>query len=359
MGIKSVLTRILPAAATSFALSAGGAWADPLSYNGFNLDAMGLHKSAALPVEPASSLFDLTFNTGGKQMPPTLQPNSLILFPILNASWASSAYDASGHKYSTGGITSNAEILRVVYTYPAWAQPANPHFRLFSDYIMPVMVNVHANFAGNTGAGVGGGSIGDISWAPIALFTLGYNSPNVTFSNCYDFVINFPVGSYSKDKEFNVGSNEYSFTMLLNPIFTFPKLNNFYVESQLHYTHVIGQNNDFRVVGSENLTAFLTGVPTSSYKTGDLFTANFDTAYPITDKLTFGPTFSVMDQLSNDQWNGQTVHNSGIFALGAGVSMQYQLKPLTFRVKYSRSFSVRNMPQYNVVWAEFSLPFRL
>jgi hypothetical protein len=341
--------------------SSGSALAGPLTYNGINLDAMGLHKSSALPGEPGAGLLGLTFNTGGVQAPPRFPANAILFFAIESAQWASSSYDAEGHKiHGAGGVAANAELLRFVYIYPDALQPNNPHLMLASDLVIPVMVNVHANIGDNSGIGAGGSGIGDIIWTPIALATMGYNSPSFTFFNLYDPLIEFPVGPYSRNKIFNVGNNEYTFAFLTNPVITFPKLNNLFFQSQLQYTHTLVGNNDFRLGGSPQLTAELSGTPTATYATGDLLTINSDLIFPITPKLNMGPTFSWMDQLTNDRWNNKTVKNSGIFALAAGVTMQYRVTPfLALRFRYLRSFDNRNMPQYNVVFADLAMPFLL
>jgi hypothetical protein len=343
-------------------LTVDAAQADPLLYRGVNLESTyGLHKSSTLPGDPGASFFGVTEVSGGKTLPANIPGNSLFFLPGETANWASGSYDASGHRIkSSGGVTSNVESLRFIYVYPNFMQPANPHFRITSDLIVPVMVNVHANVPGNTGAGNGGGGTGDILWAPLAFVVGGEGNENVKWSNYSGVWFNFPSGHFSSSDTFNVGSNEYAFMLIEDPILIFPHLAGMYWNTQIDYAQVIRANNDFVVKANPAETALITGQPVSTYQTGKLLAINTDILFHVTPKLAIGPEFSMLDQLSNDTWNGSPVQNSGQFALGAGFGINYVLAHhIDVQVKYLRSFDVRNMPRYNVVIAKLGIPFEL
>jgi hypothetical protein len=140
----------------------------------------------------------------------------------------------------------------------------------------------------------------------------------------------------------------------------FPKVNNLFWEIDYEYIHALRGNNQFVVGASPELTTLLTGGPNSTYTTGDINFVTNDVNYFVTPKLAIGPAFAMMTQLTNDTWNGADVKNSGEFALAAGFSFQYKIVPgVNAQVKYMRTFDVRNMPQYNIVWAQLSFPFEL
>ncbi len=345
------------AAALSFSGAAHGA---QLSYRGMNLEAMGIYKGDGLPTDPGTSLYGLTFDTGFSQIPTGLPGNTLLFFGIEAADWSNGTYDANGHRVpNVTGISSNAEIARFLYVFPDALQPYNPHVRLISDLVVPIMANVHVNASSPGepgGLGVGGASIGDISWAPVGFLFTGIGNSDIQFSTYLSALVDFPSGSYSNRDVFNIGSNEYSMTFLANPIITFPKLNNLYWDTEFQFTKVLRGNNNFLVGASPSLTAKITGANTSDYTNGSLLTINTDLLLPVTKNLAIGPSFSVLDQVSNDRWNGHAVENSGEFSMGAGFGFQYRFQKINFQVKYLRSFDVRNMPSYNTVWAQFSIP---
>ncbi len=336
------------------------AQAKDLSYKHINLDAAGIHKGVALPSDPGTSLFGLTFVTGAEGLPEHLPTNALLLFPITDSQWANGSYDASGNKVEgVGNISANALILRGLYIWPKSLQPSSRHWMLSSDFVLPAMVNIHVN-AGAPGTpkglGVGGSSVGDISFAPVALVFKGYNYPSITVSGYIGLLINFPTGSYSKNNAFNVGSNEYSFTFLTNPIITFPHLN-LYWDQELQYTHTTIGNGSFVLDANPAANELYTGKPISRYTTGDLLTYNSDLLYKVSETLAVGPSMAVMSQLSNDKWNHVTVKNSKQYSLAVGLGLQYKRGPISFQVKYLDSVDAKNGPRYNTVWAQLSIPF--
>lgn len=346
-------------AAAACLLTAGMAVAGPLTYEGVNLQQMGIFKSVALPGDPQTALYGLTFDTGFHQIPEDIPGGTLLLFPLEDMLWASGTQDSSGHKVpGVGSISSTAEILRPFTILPQALQPADPHFKLGFDLIVPAMVTVHSDANGPVGSGVGGSSVGDIS-AGLGMLLLGFGNSAVKFSGDVEAVFDFPTGSYNDQHIFNVGSNEFAISALGVSILTFPTLNNLYSSTLLEFTHTISGNSDFVIGASSGLNQLLTGRASGTYTTGDLFTINTDLLYPVTPTLAIGPSLAVEDQLSDDTWNGATVHNSGQFAAGAGVGFQYRRPGINFQVKYINTFSAENMPKYNVIWAQFSLPFAL
>lgn len=358
--MKNTVVRALLISCVAQLILSVTAQAGQLTYRGINLQSLGIYKSSALPSDPGTSLYGLTFVTGFSDIPSGIPGNTLELFPIAGTNWSSGTYDSDGNKVQgVGKITATAEILRFLYVYPDALQPANTHIRLASDFVLPALVNVHVNIGGNSGSGLGGGNIGDISWAPIAVLFTGYGNSNVHFSTYLGALFNLPTGSYSENSAFNIGSNEYSMTVLANPIVTFPNFDHLFLDTEFQYTHTIRGNNRFRIGGNEAATLKLVGAPSSTYSTGDLFTINADVLVPVTPRLALGPSFAVLDQLTNDTWSGSTVSNSGEFLLGAGFGLQYRFNGINFQVKYLRSFHARNTPRYNTVWAQFSVPFGL
>jgi hypothetical protein len=156
-----------------------------------------------------------------------------------------------------------------------------------------------------------------------------------------------------------MGNNEYFTTFYTNEVVNFTNLNNLFWDVQMHYTKVLRGNNDFELGASPTLTELVTGHPVSRYKHGDLFDFSMDLLYPVTKSLAIGPSYSVLDQVTNDTWNGSTVKNSGEFGMAAGFGGQYRLPLGDVQLKYLRSFSVRNMPAYNIFIAKLVIPFFL
>lgn len=353
--------RVVKFAAKSMAayfVSAGMALAGPLTYQGVNLEQMGLYKSAGLPGDIQVGLYGSTFDTGFHVIPEDIQGGTILLFPIEGMLWASGTQDSSGHKVpGIGSISSTAENIRPFTVLPDSMQPANPHFKMGFDMIIPAMVTVHSDAHGPVGEGIGGSGLGDISTGP-AVLIVGYGNSYVRFSGAIETLFDLPTGSYNQEHIFNVGSNEFGFSTYGVAVMTFPKLDNLYSSTLMEYTHTISGNTAF-VAGTPALTQMLTGSPSGTYTTGDLFTFNTDLLYPVTPVLAIGPSFSFLDQVSDDTWNGATVHNSGQFAAGAGFGFQYRRPGMNFQVKYINTFTATNMPKYNVIAAQVSIPFEL
>jgi hypothetical protein len=348
--VAFVIASLLPAAAA----------AGPLTYQNINLQSsFGLYKSSGLPSNPGTSLFGLTEVTGFQQFPDNIPANTVIFFPIEEEDWADGTFDSTGHKVpGVAGITSNAILVRATYVYPNALQLPNPHIRLVSDLVLP-FVNAHVNLDNNSGSGLGGGSIGDILWCPLGALFTGHELNHTQFSAFLGLYFGLPSGSYSANNQFNIGSNQYSATLYTNEVFTFTNLNNLFVDLQMHYTKVLRGNNDFMAFASPDLTKAITGQPISSYKNGDVFDANVDALYPVTKNLAIGPSFSILDQVTNDTWNGTALKNDGEFGMAAGFGAQYRFPMASAQVKYLRSFDVRNMPAYNMFIAKLVIPFFL
>jgi hypothetical protein len=189
MGLTALAAAILLSTITETATAA------PLMYRGQNIEAMGLYKSSALPSNPGTSLFGLTEVTGFEQFPDDIPANTILLFPIEVADWTNGTYDASGHKVpGVAGITSSASLIRVSYVYPNALQLPNPHIRILTDLIVP-FVNVHINTVNNSGAGIGGSSIGDIMWSPLGALFTGLEQSPAQFSAFFGIYVGFPSGS--------------------------------------------------------------------------------------------------------------------------------------------------------------------
>lgn len=351
--------KLAAGAAAALLIATGVASAGPLTYNNVNLESMGIYKSVELPGNPQTGLYGSTFDTGFHQLPIQLQSGTLLLIPIQSMTWASGTQDSSGHKVpGVGGISSTAELIRPFTILPQAMQPADPHYKLGFDMFIPAMVTVHSDTGAPVGTGVGGSGLGDISAGP-SLLLLGFGNSFVQASGDVEVLFDLPTGSYNAQHIFNVGSNEVALSAFAIPILTFPTLNNLYSDTLIEYTHTISGNNDFVVAGSSGLNQLLTGKPSGNYSTGDLFTFNTDLLYPVLPDLAIGPSLAIEDQTTNDSWNGSTVHNSGQFAAGAGAGFQYRRPGINFQVKYITTFSAENMPRYNIIWAQLSLPFAL
>lgn len=335
--------------------------AQNVSYKGINLDAAGIHKGVALPSDPGTSLFGLTFVTGSEGIREHLPTNAMLFFPIVVSQWANGSYDASGKKVEgVGNLSVNALLLRELYIWPKALQPPSNHWMFTSDFVLPAMVNIHVDAGAPgtpKGVGVGGASVGDVSFAPLAVVFKGYNYPSITASGYLGLLFNFPTGSYSKAAAFNVGSNAYSFTFLANPIFTFPRLKGLYWDNELQFTHTMAGNDSFVLGANPAANMEFTGKPISNYTTGDLLTFNSDLLYRLTKTFSVGPSMAVMSQTSDDSWDHNAVNNSKQFSLAPGVGLQYVRGPANFQIKYIGSIDAKNGPRYNTVWAQFSIPF--
>ena len=357
MTFKLLLSSLL----LNFTMFSSLAQAQHLAYKGIDLDAVGIHKGVQLPSDPGTSLFGLTFVTGAEGIREKLPTNAILFFPIVVSQWASGSYDASGKKVAgVGNISATALLLRPLYIWPAALQPHNKHLVLTTDFVLPAMVNIHVD-AGPPGTpqgvGVGGASVGDISFAPVALVWKGYKKPWIDFSGYVSVLFNFPTGSYSNKNVFNVGSNEKSFTVLTNPILTFSRLKKLYWDQELQFTHTMAGNDSFVLDANPLTNIAYTGLPMANYTTGDLLTYNTDVLYRLTKSFALGPSVAVMKQISDDTWNHIAVQNSSQFSVAPGVGLQYAHSGLNFQVKYIGSVSAKNGPRYNVVWAQFSIPF--
>jgi len=324
-----------------------------LNWKGVSLESYGLYKGGGLPLSPG--IFNTyAFPNGGKQLVEGVPPNLVLGVGIVNIYSANKLYDSSGDRVSgTHEIDALTFFPRIVYYYPF--QPNNPKIRLFTDFIVPIST-IHANLdlwsdlddsTGAVksywphGAGAGGGGVGDIVWAPVALQWAGYGSENVKFSGFIDPLIIFPTGDYKKENLFNLGSNVYTLDFIVEYYLNFPKLGN-YGGLQFHnflcYT-ISGKNKDFVLFANPGFNQLVTGKTKSTYDTGDVFTANFDLNYPVSKVLTVGLNLCYIQQVTDDKLDGEKISDSKEMSLALGPNLYYING--AFSISWRTSFEVK------------------
>ena len=265
---------------------------------------------------------------------------------LLNYYTANTLKDDSGNSVKLVdnkdiGIDQMVMFPRLLWVLP-W-QPSNPHLRLTTDIILPI-VTVAASLNRQTGPEVGGGGVGDIQWAPLELVVADvdlFGNGDVLWSSYETTPISFPSGRYNSNDLFNVGSNSYSFNFIFENWFNFPKLGP-HGGPQFHpffaYTHHTS-NDDFSTPAGLPANIQTQLGPTTSYTNGDFAVLNLSFVYPVLKHLSAGVNCNFLWQLTNDSMDGSSISHSKQRAISLGPELDYINGPVTF--SYKASFEVQ------------------
>jgi hypothetical protein len=219
------------------------------------------------------------------------------------------------------------DAARVVHT---WGKTFGP-FTLSSGLIVP-FARLHVDVPGASGTR---GALGDLIVQP---FILGYSNASHTFFAFVSPDVSLPTGAYSVNRLANIGVNYYAFqpnasvTWFPDPKWELSATTQIEFHSPNHATN---------------------------YHSGDVASLDYLIGYSILKKLQIGLQGFLLKQFTDDTANGQTAPGNGFRgqALGIGPQLRYDIGPRSAIVfKYQHEFAVRNRPQGDRLWLEFSFP---
>lgn len=175
--------------------------------------------------------------------------------------------------------------------------------------------------------------IGDIIVDP---FILGWHGKNWHIATGVDFFM--PTGTYNKDRLANTGRNYWTF----EPIIAGTWQTDFGLEASAKLMY------DFNTTNTE-----------SHYLSGQEFHVDYGISQKIWD-LNLGAAGYFYQQTTNDEQDGQKVSfNNGnkgrVF--GVGPAIKYNLKNMSFSLKYIFETAVQNRPEGGNLWFKFIYAF--
>ncbi len=175
--------------------------------------------------------------------------------------------------------------------------------------------------------------VGDIIVNP---FILGWHGKNWHIATGVDFFL--PTGAYNKDRLANIGRNYWTF----EPIIAATWLTDFGLDLSAKLMY------DFNTTNTE-----------LHYISGQEFHVDYAIGQKIGD-FTLGAAGYFYQQTTNDEQDGQKVSfNNGnkgrVF--GVGPALKYNVKNMSFSLKYIFETAVQNRPEGGNLWFKFSYAF--
>lgn len=218
-----------------------------------------------------------------------------------------------------------ADALRIVHTWQSGIGP----FSVSSGAVLPIVhLDIRMPFGSDRRT-----AISDIVLEPLII---GYSNPSKTFFAFFNPAFAVPSGGYSVDRLANTGLNTYAFLPSVSATW-FP-----HPGWEISTTAVLEFN-------SRN--------PATNYHSGAVAVLDYVVGYSLTDKLQLGLQGSFLKQFTDDTRDGVRVGGDGFRAQAAaiGPQLRYNFGPAAgLALKYQREFAVRNRPQGNRFWFQFS-----
>ncbi|WP_322052743.1 SphA family protein [Paraburkholderia bannensis] len=224
-------------------------------------------------------------------------------------------------------LTVVAETPRVVHT---WGQTLGP-FTLSSSAIVPLLYT-HLSTPGGTGNRA---SPGDVILEPLML---GYANPSKTLFAFFSPSFAVPTGSYSVNRIANMGLNTYAFLPYAS-VTWFP-----HPDLEISTTTLLEMNSPNHA---------------THYHSGTVAMLDYLIGYSVNNRLQLGLQGTYLKQFTDDTQNGAEVGTDGFRAqtVALGPQLRYMWGPASgVVVKYQHEFAVRNRPQGDKLWVQFSFP---
>jgi hypothetical protein len=165
---------------------------------------------------------------------------------------------------------------------------------------------------------------------PIALQWAPRKIGSGVFVGRAEFALTIPVGKYSDQRPVNIGNH----FVLINPLYavTYEWKRKFEVSARLHYL--------WNSVNTDPFVDF--GI--KSTQPGQAFHMNYATSYAVLKDFRVGLNGYWLQQLTDDQINGQNVPNSKERTIGLGPGVRFGGDSLFFSVNGYIETDVRNRP---------------
>ncbi|MCA8095564.1 transporter [Burkholderia anthina] len=220
-----------------------------------------------------------------------------------------------------------AEVPRVVHTWGATLGP----FSISSSVIVPILYTYLA-----TPGGMGNRTaLGDVILEPLMI---NYVNASHTFFAFFSPSFAVPSGSYSVSRIANTGLNTYAFLPYLSTTW-FP-------------------NRDWEI-STTTLLEINSPNHSTNYHSGALVDFDYVIGYSLNQKVQIGVQGSFLKQFTDDTVNGVTVNGDGFRgqSVAIGPQLRYMWGPASgIVIKYQHEFAVRNRPQGDKLWVQFSFP---
>lgn len=219
-----------------------------------------------------------------------------------------------------------AETPRVVHTWGATAGP----FTISSSAIVP-MLSLHLSTPGGTGNRT---ALGDVILEPLML---GYANPSKTLFAFFSPSFAVPTGAYSVNRIANTGLNTYAFLPYLS-VTWFPQH-----DWEISTTALLELNSPNHA---------------TQYHSGAVAVLDYLIGYSLNQRLQVGVQGTLLKQFTDDTQDGVEVADGFRGqSVAIGPQLRYMWGPASgIVVKYQREFAVRNRPQGNKLWVQFSFP---
>ncbi|MFM0281286.1 transporter [Paraburkholderia sediminicola] len=218
---------------------------------------------------------------------------------------------------------------RVMHT---WGSTLGP-ITLSSGFVIPI---IHAETSLPTGSGDRWG-FGDLV---VHGLTAGYATSGGRLFSAFAFDFALPTGSFSKTSIANTGLNSYAF------------IPNFKVTAfpfrDWEFSSTVGYE-----INSPNHA--------DGYHSGNLIFLEWVAGYSVLPRLQLAVQGYALQQITNDTQNGVAVDGNGFrgrtIAIGPQVRFNFSADSgVVF--KWQHEFSVRNRPEGDELWVEFSFPLK-
>jgi hypothetical protein len=166
---------------------------------------------------------------------------------------------------------------------------------------------------------------------PIALQWAPKKIGSGVFAHRAEFALTIPIGKYSDQRPVNIGNH----FVLINPLYalTYEWKSKFEVSARLHYLWNSVNTDPYVGFGIKNTQA------------GQAFHMNYATSYGVTKDFRIGFNGYWLQQLTDDQINGQDVPNSKERTVGLGPGVRFGEDGLFFSVNSYIETGVRNRPE--------------
>ncbi|WP_028216516.1 SphA family protein [Paraburkholderia oxyphila] len=220
-----------------------------------------------------------------------------------------------------------AEVPRVVHT---WGETLGP-FTISSSAIVPLL-HLHLSTPGGTGNRT---SLGDVILEPLML---GYANQSKTLFAFVSPSFAVPSGAYSVNRIANTGLNTYAFLPYMS-VTWFP-----HPDWEISTTTLLEMNSPNHA---------------TQYHSGAVAVLDYLIGYSVNSRFQLGVQGTFLKQFTDDTQNGVKVGADGFRgqAVAIGPQLRYMWGPASgIVIKYQREFAVRNRPEGNKLWVQFSFP---
>ncbi|MDN7895563.1 SphA family protein [Burkholderia cepacia] len=220
-----------------------------------------------------------------------------------------------------------AETPRVVHTWGATFGP----FSLSSSAIVPI-VHLHLSTPGGTGNRT---SLGDVILEP---FMINYANASKTFFAFFSPSFAVPSGAYAANRIANTGLNTYAFLPYVSTTW-FPGR-----DWEISMTTLLELNSPNHA---------------TRYHSGAVAVLDYLVGYSIDRRVQVGVQGTFLKQFTDDTQDGIKVASDGFRgqSVAIGPQLRYMWGPASgVVVKYQHEFAVRNRPQGDKLWVQFSFP---